>query len=252
MSDCCLTNLGCLQIPTSVISTVGQAGANGSVWLNGSGNPLNTLGNNGDYYINIDNGQVWVKAAGSFSPLLNITGTQGLQGPAGFARVAYNLPDILSGSGGTSGSKIFITQPILAADMPQTEGSSLVLTFNVRTENVNQFFSTRNIGITFGGVSCVEGNTNPGGLTDRIPISDGAGYETQIKVEVIRGIDSTVGYARVSYYGISSTFSTCYNESNPLSGLNFGLGSSFEIFGRQNAQDTFRFSLLTVDKITAQ
>ena len=249
MSDCCLTNLGCLQIPSTVIGSQGQAGANGSVWLNGSGNPLNTLGNNGDYYINIDNGQVWVKAAGSFTPLLNITGQTGAQGGPGFTRVAYNLPDILSGSGGTgSSSSTFITQPIDVADMPQTEGSSLVLTFNVQTENAN-FTSLRNIGVKFGGIACIGTGTS----ANRLSISGALGFETQVKVEIIRANDPSQAYARVSFNGIDTYGAgTCYNESNLLSGLNFGILNSFEIFGKQNQADTFRFSALTVDKITAQ
>jgi hypothetical protein len=181
--------------------------------------------------------------------LIGATGATGGAGTPGTTRIAYSLPDILSGSGGTGASKTFITQPILAIDMPQTEGSSLLLTFNVRTENTNSFFLTRNIGITFGGQSCVIGTAS---LANRVAISDSSGFETQIKVEIIRASISTQAYARVSYYGISSNFSNCYNESNLLSGLNFGIQNDFVIFGRQNLADTFRFSLLTVDKITAQ
>jgi hypothetical protein len=250
MSDCCLTNLGCLQIPSTVIGSQGQAGANGSVWLNGSGNPLNTLGNNGDYYINIDNGQVWVKAAGSFTPLLNITGGTGAQGSPGFTRVAYNLPDILSGSGGTSTPKVFITKPVNAVDMPQTQGSSLVLTFNIRNEFDATFLSTlQYIGVYFGGVPCINGSY----LINNILISKVRFFEAQVKIEVIRGIDSTVGYSRVSFIGVDPNGVTLtYTESNPLTGLNFGLLNSFEIRGKQVFENGFRFSTLTVDKIIAQ
>ena len=181
--------------------------------------------------------------------LIGATGATGGDGTPGTARIAYSLADILSGSGGTGASKTFITQPVLAVDMPQTEGSSLLLTFNARTRNTNSFFLTRNIGITFGGQPCVIGTAS---LANRVAISDSNDFETQIKVEIIRASISTQAYARVSYYGISSNFSNCYNESNLLSGLNFDIQNDFVIFGRQNLADTFVFSLLTVDKITAQ
>jgi hypothetical protein len=180
--------------------------------------------------------------------LQGAAGSSGGAGANGTTRVAYSLDDILSGSGGVVSSKTFITQTILAADMPQTEGSSLVLTFNVRTENAD-FTEFRNVGVTFGGQVCILGTGSP---ANRVPISGAQFFESQVKVEVIRGSNATVGYARASLCEIDfGSGPICYNESNPLSGLNFGITNDFVIFGRQNQDDTFTFSLLTVDKITA-
>jgi len=180
--------------------------------------------------------------------LQGAAGASGSAGANGTTRVAYSLDDILSGAGGVSTSKTFITQTILAADMPQTEGSSLVLTFNVRTENAD-FTAFRNVGVTFGGQNCILGTGSP---ANRVPISGAQFFESQVKVEVIRGSNATVGYARASLCEIDfGNGPICHNESNPLSGLNFGIQNDFVIFGRQNQDDTFRFSLLTVDKITA-
>ena len=211
MSDCCLTNLGCLQIPTTVIGSQGQAGANGSVWLNGAGVPSNTLGNNGDYYINTDNGDVYVKAAGVYTIALNIEGAAGSQGEPGFSRVAYSLAPVNSGSGSP---KTFITESIASGDMPVTEGSSLLLTFNVKTNNTGNTLD-RLIGIRFGGQECIVG------LNNAVFISGGQ-LETQVKVEIIRNDTIDEAYVRVSFYGIDfGSGPISYNESNFISGLNF-------------------------------
>jgi hypothetical protein len=62
-------------------STPGPAGAAGAVWRTGSGVPSNGLGANGDFYIDLANGNVYMKASGTYSLQLNI------QGPAWTATV---------------------------------------------------------------------------------------------------------------------------------------------------------------------
>lgn len=52
-------------------------------WLDGSGVPDNATGNNGDYYLNDDNGDVYNKVIGSWSLVANIKGAQGDQGIQG-------------------------------------------------------------------------------------------------------------------------------------------------------------------------
>lgn len=49
-------------------------------WLNGAGAPSNSLGDNGDYYLDELTGNVYSKASGSWSLQTNIKGPQG---PAG-------------------------------------------------------------------------------------------------------------------------------------------------------------------------
>jgi hypothetical protein len=53
------------------------------VWYNGSGTPLNTLGEDGDYYIDSSSGAYYVKAAGTWSVLGSLKGVQGDVGAAG-------------------------------------------------------------------------------------------------------------------------------------------------------------------------
>lgn len=64
-------------------SAIGGGGGGGTVWRNGSGAPSNSLGANGDYYLNDDNGDVYKKTAGTYSVVANIEGPQGDQGPTG-------------------------------------------------------------------------------------------------------------------------------------------------------------------------
>jgi hypothetical protein len=58
----------------------GADGADGSVWWNGTGAPDSSLGVDGDFYLNLDNGDVYNRVSGSWTLVANI---QGPEGPAG-------------------------------------------------------------------------------------------------------------------------------------------------------------------------
>lgn len=87
------------RVPKSITAGPGitiTRGANGqmvisaaqgsvSVWRNGIGAPANTVGNNGDYYLDDGNGNVYAKSAGVYSIVANIAGPQGVAGAAGAA-----------------------------------------------------------------------------------------------------------------------------------------------------------------------
>jgi hypothetical protein len=63
----------------------GPTGPAGSVWRNGTGVPADSLGVNGDYYLDDATGNVYLKTSGTYAIVANI------QGPAGSARsVAVN------------------------------------------------------------------------------------------------------------------------------------------------------------------
>ena len=51
---------------------VGGGGSGGSVWRDGDGVPSNSLGSNGDYYLNNLNGDVYRKTGGVYSVVANI------------------------------------------------------------------------------------------------------------------------------------------------------------------------------------
>lgn len=58
-------------------------GVGGSIWYNGAGAPAPGLGNNGDYYLNSTNGDVYTKAAGAWGIVANIAGPAGPPGVPG-------------------------------------------------------------------------------------------------------------------------------------------------------------------------
>jgi len=89
----------------------GPAGANGSVWRNGTGVPSNDLGANGDYYLDDATGDVYLRTAAVYSAVANILGPQGPTGPAGATGP--------TGSTGATGAS--------ALNLQKTETSSFTL-----------------------------------------------------------------------------------------------------------------------------
>ncbi len=67
----------------SLIGPTGAPGADGNRWFDGSGAPAGGLGNDDDYYLNTDNGDVYQKAAGVWGIVGNIEGPTGATGPVG-------------------------------------------------------------------------------------------------------------------------------------------------------------------------
>jgi hypothetical protein len=61
----------------------GADGADGSVWWNGTGAPDSSLGVDGDFYLNLDNGDVYNRVSGSWTLVANIQGPEGPQGEQG-------------------------------------------------------------------------------------------------------------------------------------------------------------------------
>jgi hypothetical protein len=59
------STLSCLQYYNGAWLTLGAGGSAG--WWNGSGAPASTLGNNGDYYLNTANGNIYLKSSGSWA-----------------------------------------------------------------------------------------------------------------------------------------------------------------------------------------
>jgi hypothetical protein len=55
-------------------------GTPGSVWRSGSGVPSDSLGINGDYYLNTANGDVYTRSSGTYSLVTNIKGLAGTNG----------------------------------------------------------------------------------------------------------------------------------------------------------------------------
>lgn len=83
--------------PTGPTGATGAAGADGSVWHEGTGAPVGGLGADGDFYLNDSNGDVYEKAAGSWSVVANIQGPQGDTGATG----AQGIQGIQGNTGAT-------------------------------------------------------------------------------------------------------------------------------------------------------
>lgn len=69
--------------PTGPTGPAGPAGTPGSVWREGTGAPANTLGVDGDFFLDDANGDVYQKAAGVYAVVANIRGPAGPSGTAG-------------------------------------------------------------------------------------------------------------------------------------------------------------------------
>lgn len=76
---------------TGPTGATGTAGPSGGVWRSGNGVPANTLGADGDYYLNSATGQVYKKAGGAYAFVVNIMGPAG-SGSGDMSKSAYD-PD---------------------------------------------------------------------------------------------------------------------------------------------------------------
>jgi hypothetical protein len=79
--------------PQGPAGTNGTNGINGATWRDGAGAPANSLGLNGDYYLNDSTGDVYLKSSGTYSIVANIKGAAGADGADG-----------ANGTNGTNGS----------------------------------------------------------------------------------------------------------------------------------------------------
>jgi hypothetical protein len=70
----------------------GAPGAPGSKWFSGGGAPAVGLGVNGDYYLDIDNGDVWSKTAGAWVKIGNIEGPPGTGGGGAGVTEGTDIP----------------------------------------------------------------------------------------------------------------------------------------------------------------
>jgi hypothetical protein len=65
------------------VGPTGPAGAPGSVWRNGVGVPANSLGADGDYYLNDSTGDVYLRTTSIYAIVANIEGATGATGATG-------------------------------------------------------------------------------------------------------------------------------------------------------------------------
>ena len=69
--------------PIGASGSNGASGTLGTVWRSGTGVPANTLGINGDYYLDVATGNVYLLGSGIYGLVTNIKGAIGAMGPTG-------------------------------------------------------------------------------------------------------------------------------------------------------------------------
>ena len=70
-------------VPRTLKGDQGDPGQDGNRWFDGTGAPAPGLGNDDDYYLDTDNGDIYQKQSGSWVIVGNIEGPQGPTGPQG-------------------------------------------------------------------------------------------------------------------------------------------------------------------------
>lgn len=79
--------------------TITNTGGIGTVWRNSIGSPSNTVGNEGDYWLNDATGDVYQKVSGVYTIVANLKGAPGTNGTNG-----TNGKDGTNGTNGTNGA----------------------------------------------------------------------------------------------------------------------------------------------------
>jgi hypothetical protein len=108
----------------------GLPGPSGSVWYNGSGVPLVITGENGDYYLNTDNSDVYEKQSGSWVLIGNIRGEQGPLGAESLVNLVLARRSTVYNIGTTWGD--------VTLDQTDAETDTSVIEHdNTNTERIN-------------------------------------------------------------------------------------------------------------------
>lgn len=225
MCDC-----GCGNIGGCGITVPFATGASGTIWRSGSGAPSNTLGVDGDFYLNTANGDVYTKTGGSYVLTTNITGATGAAGTNGIA-LLYSSPADVS-CDGTNLDNIAATYTVPAntlatnGDYVQVECVSL----GSGSKFARPAFITVGINaIQSGGVQQLAQNGNITKITSRI-----------VRVSATTYSYDTVGHSLTTQPSISS--------QNTVSGVDFTQGMTITITMKKNGVATTSGSITVRNK----
>ena len=140
------------------ISEMGGGGEDGATWLDGSGAPDSSLGNDGDFYLDNDTCDVYVKENGAWTVKVNVKGEQGATG----ATPNLAIGNVTTGEPGTDAEAIITgtpENPILNMTIPRgatgaqgadgAGGQSATIT--EVTASVDNNVGTPSVDVTLGG-----------------------------------------------------------------------------------------------------
>ena len=175
----------------------GAAGTPGSVWRNGTNAPSNSLGIDGDYYLNTTTGDIYVRSGGAYAKIGNIQGPAGsllnriingrfYLGFAPWVTTGTNVPTLgATGSSPNSGCALqFADQSTIVI---VTDVGSISQAFSTQTPNGSQFLTFKT-SCYLAGVAAQ--NTNTGYV--KVYLFDGqAGTETLIGTYNLTATSST-------------------------------------------------------------
>lgn len=141
---------------TGATGSTGPAGADGATWSSGSGAPSG--GNNGDFYLNTANDDVYKKTAGTWSVIANIKGSTGATGATGSTgatgATGATGPTGATGAAGADGKTVL--NGVVA---PTTEGVDGDFYIDTATETI---YGPKTAGVWGSGTSLI-GPTGPAG-----------------------------------------------------------------------------------------
>ena len=168
---------------TTILQNITGGGGSGNTILSGSGAPLNTLGNNGDFYIDTLNYDIYgPKASGAWGVGVSLIGADGAAGPIGpmgppgpsagalvTANAAITISAIRAVKLDSSGEVIYSTNDQTYADA-QTIGITLTAASVGDPVDILTFGEVADPSITFSIDSDIFLGLN-GALTDVAPIT---------------------------------------------------------------------------------
>lgn len=177
------------QGPAGATGSTGPTGPAGSVWRSGAGAPSNALGVDGDYYLDSGNGDVYLKASGTYSIVTNIIGPTG---PSG-ASPLTTKGDVLTYSTTPTRLPVGTDGFILTADSSQATGvkwAAAPASSPLTTKGDIYVFGTTNARLPVGtdgwalvadssqalGVKWAAAAGSPGGSDTQIQFNDGGAF----------------------------------------------------------------------------
>jgi hypothetical protein len=219
--------------PAGANGTNGINGTNGTAVLNGTPNPTNTLGVNGDFYINTSSNMLFgPKTSGVWPTGISLVGPQGATGPQGPAGVAGP-----AGTNGTNGLNALVKTTVEPAGANCVAGGTKVETG--LDANNNGVLDLAEINATQTTFVC-NGN-NSGNMAG--PFNSYQLISTNSSQIIPNGVSIIHVNIRGGNGGAGSNVAYCPYVGGGLSGCPGGYGASAELLIFVNSGDTISYAV---------